>query len=449
LNSDQWLPVFTGLSALYFAGGLLLRARENTRLWGGMLRISGLVLGAIISVAALIPVKTEGGLYVLVIAAMFFAETYLRPDDRLEIGGPVFLSIAGFLILHRLGVDEFEVQLLVISLIWLGADVIYARTLKGRRAALITRAAGGVLVTGASLALLASAEPGRAAIGFMVYFLFFAFDAWFYRRPLLGYAATSFLPLSVFFALRSAGQHNWLYAIVAVAVFYYAAGYLLRGRADLQGWSRMLLFSGLGLGTVNALSAPLQVGLNAAIPVAVAATLFAAEAFARSDVWLGFPANVLYLEAYFLILTWLKVDQPQFYSVGAALVGIVMHYLLTRAGSRTGAFLTGFFSQLVLLGTTYIQLYSTQRLSFFALIFFQGLTMLAYGIVIRSRSLVITPIVFVVLSVITVVYGVLKDISTVILVGCTGIVLLLLGILAVFLRERLAKFGEQFSGWRA
>ena len=40
----------------------------------------------------------------------------------------------------------------------------------------------------------------------------------------------------------------------------------------------------------------------------------------------------------------------------AALLGILMHYLLTRAGSKRAAFLTGMFSQLVLLGTSYYPL---------------------------------------------------------------------------------------------
>ena len=126
-----------------------------------------------------------------------------------------------------------------------------------------------------------------------------------------------------------------------------------------------------------------------------------------------------------------------------------LNKLVSGTGSKVGAFLTGMFSQLVLLGTTYIQLSSTERLGFFVVIFLQGLVTLGYGIVIRSRSLLITPIIFIVLSVITVVYGALKGISTVILIGCTGIVLLLLGILAVVLRERLVKFGDRWSSWRA
>ena len=183
--------------------------------------------------------------------------------------------------------------------------------------------------------------------------------------------------------------------------------------------------------------------------VAFTATLWAVEAFARRNVWLGFPANALYLLAYFMILIELKVDEPQYFSMGAAILGMIMHYLLTRTGSKTGAFITGMASQLVLLGTTYIQMLNTERLIFFVVLFFQSLAVMTYGLVIRSRSLVFTPIVFSVLGVITVIYSALKGISTVVLIGCTGIILLMLGILAVLMRERITRLGERLSGWQA
>lgn len=71
--------------------------------------------------------------------------------------------------------------------------------------------------------------------------------------------------------------------------------------------------------------------------------------------------------------------------------------------------------------------------------------MLFYCVVIRSRSLVITSIAFAVLSVMTVLYGLLEGI----LIGCTGLILLMLGILAVVLRDRLKQISERFSAWGA
>jgi len=196
------------------------------------------------------------------------------------------------------------------------------------------------------------------------------------------------------------------------------------------------------------LAALLQRGLDAAIPVAIAATLFALEAFALRNAWWVLPANALYFMSYFMILTQLNVGEPQFYSIGAALLGMIMHSLLTRAGSRTGAFITGMLSQFVLLGTTYIQMVSTESLLFFVILFVQALIVLVYGLIQRSRSLVITPIAFVVLGVVTVIYSALKGLGTVILIGSTGVVLLLAGIVAVLLRERITRLSEQLSDWK-
>ena len=149
-----------------------------------------------------------------------------------------------------------------------------------------------------------------------------------------------------------------------------------------------------------------------------------------------------------MLLWQLEVDQPQYYSIGAALLGLVMHFLLTRAGSQTGTFIAGMLSQLVLLGTTYIQMVSTEKLSFFVVLFIQSLIVLIYGLIQRSRSLVITPLIFSVLGVMTVVYSALKGLGPVILIGSTGVLLLAAGIVAVLLRERITRLGEQLSEWK-
>jgi len=188
--------------------------------------------------------------------------------------------------------------------------------------------------------------------------------------------------------------------------------------------------------------------LDASIPAAITATLFAAEAFARRNIWWALPANALYLVSYFMILLELKVEEPQYYSIGAALLGMLMHYLLTRAGSKTGALIAGMLSQLVLLGTTYIQMVAANKLSFFFVLFIQSMIVLIYGLIQRSRSLVITPIVFAVLGVMTVIYSALKGLGPVILIGSTGVLLLMAGIVAVLLRERITRIGEQLSEWK-
>ena len=109
----------------------------------------------------------------------------------------------------------------------------------------------------------------------------------------------------------------------------------------------------------------------------------------------------------------------------------------------------GMFSQFVLLGTTYIEMVNKNELGYFFLLFVQSIVILVYGLVIRSRSLTFFPIGFVTLGVITVVYSALKDIGTIFVIGCTGILLLMFGITAVLMRERIAKLGEKLSDWKA
>jgi hypothetical protein len=48
-----------------------------------------------------------------------------------------------------------------------------------------------------------------------------------------------------------------------------------------------------------------------------------------------------------------------------------------------------------------------------------------------------------------VVYDLLDAFTTILMVGCTGIILIGLGILAVLMRERITKFGEKLSEWKA
>ena len=118
-----------------------------------------------------------------------------------------------------------------------------------------------------------------------------------------------------------------------------------------------------------------------------------------------------------------------------------------------GAFVMGILTQLILLGTTYIQMLSTEGLLFFVVLFFQALVLLAYGLVVRSRSFFIIPICFLVLSTISLSFTVLAGVPTIILIGCTGFILLGLGVVALIMRERLVdltdQLGEKLGGWRA
>jgi hypothetical protein len=207
------------------------------------------------------------------------------------------------------------------------------------------------------------------------------------------------------------------------------------------------------LGALVSLTAPLEGGATAVLGTALAATCFTVEAWYRRNIWLGFPAVFLYLGAYFILLVELEVTEPQVYSIGAALLGFVMHYLLVRTRSNVAAFFTGLVSQLILLSTTYIQMVATDRFLFFFVLFVQAMVVLSYGLVVRSRSLVGAPLVFVVLGVITVVFSTLSGLPALLLVGCTGLLLLLLGIVALLQRERLLlvsnRLSERLAGWQA
>jgi hypothetical protein len=317
------------------------------------------------------------------------------------------------------------------------------------RAALknLPRLAGWLVALLGNLFLFADWQTasGLDVAASLTYALLFLAYALLYRKPDLAFIHHASLAITALSLAGFAGLKQWTGVLILLSLVYYAVGFLDRPK----GWGQIRRLSGLLLATATALSAPLEgSGLLASLPVAVAATLWAAEAFRLRNIWLGFPANGLYLMAYYIILMELNVNEPQFFSVGAALLGLLMHYLLTRSDANTGAFLTGMVSQLILLGTTYIQMVSTNSLAYFAVLFFQSIVVMLYGLVLRSRSLVFTPIVIVVLGVVTVVFSVLRGLATVIMIGCTGILFIVLGILAVWQRERLSNLRDRLNEWK-
>ena len=430
-----------------------------------MLRYSGLGLATLVSLLAIVTFKESGGRYVLITALLFGTEMFSRRFGLAEAGIQVFFASGIYLLLQEANIAR-SYQWLGIALVLLGTDLVLARTYPNKRPiAWFSRGLGALVVLVNTLDLLLNnVDPRISAICFAIYALFFLAQTFLYHQPLLGYSFTLYTVLTVIFTLQTFDQSKWMLPVTLLAVVYYAVGFALRKQKKPSNttseesstttkisftWPFVLWTSGLGAGLLATIISPMQGGLSAAIPAAVTATMVAIEAFERRNVWLGFPANALYLMAYFILLVELNVDEPQFFSIATAALGMLMHYLLTRAGSRTGAFVTGMVSQLVLLSTTYIQFLSTERLVFFVVIFFQALAVLVYGIVIRSRSLVITPLVFLVLSVLTVLYGLLQGILTVVLIGCTGFILLMLGILAVIMRDRLKQISERFNDWGA
>jgi len=447
---DWWLPALTLMSVIYYAAGFFLRrADSEIKAWGPVLINSGLVLGALLSLTALALQKETAGWYMILIAAVFAVETFARPLAWLEVGVEILLSLALFRILVDFNPpNALEHVLFGVSLIWLGGDLIFSRLVEKRIHRPLTIGVGYLFVLASTIALFTGLHNYIPVTYYLIYAAFFVLYAFLQREPLLGYFTAAFIPLAVFKLYEVLKLEKWMFPFIAIAVIYYILGFVLRQTQKAKAWDITMLNSGLALGVLTSISAPFQGGLEASIPIAIVATLFAAEAFALRNVWWAIPANGLYLACYFVILNRLSVHEPQLYSIGASLLGMLMHYLLTRANSKTGAFIMGMLSQLVLLGTTYIQMVAANDLKFFFILFIQSMLVLLYGLIQRSRSLVITPIVFAVLGVVTVVYSALKGLSSVILVGCTGIVLLLLGITAVILRERITRLGEQLSDWK-
>ncbi|RME07982.1 MAG: hypothetical protein D6803_02465 [Anaerolineae bacterium] len=341
-------------------------------------------------------------------------------------------------------------RLAPIGLLFLLPDITH-RHVEARLWRLPPRLLGALLTAGNALYLLLGVPDhfGDIAAIFAAYALFAGAYAVARRRAAYGWAGTLSLMLSLVFALQAWDYDLWVWPLTALAAVCYLSGVLLSRAGAERQWSNLLRYSGLAFAAQAGLSAPFEVsGAWVSVWGALCATLYAIEAWRGRNVWLGFPAAILYLIAYFLLLDRLEVSQPQFYSVGAAALGMVMHYLLTRSGNRWAAFATGMISQLALLSTTYIQMIREENFIYFAVLFAQALVVLGYGVVIRSRSLVIAPIGFVVLAVLTVAFNILQGLSSAALVGCTGVALLLFATLALLLRERWGEVRTRWEGWK-
>lgn len=447
-NLTWWLPALTILAVGYYASGYLLSLRDKQGHWANALRSSGLGLGLLASLSAGFYSGPGDGWYVGVLGILFVIETFARLAWlELAVHGLYVLAIT--LILAENEVASINPYLMGISVILLGLDMFFERALRGRSSAkVLPRLAGGLTVLLGNLSLLSewqSASGLDIAVSLTFTLLLLGY-ALFYRKPDLSFLFYASTAVTALLVAGFAGLQTWTGVIILLGLALYLLGFVDKP----LGWGQPRRLSGLLLATAAAISTWFEApGLWGSLQAAVTASVWAIEAFRRRNVWLGFPTNGFYLMAYFILLQELNVSEPQFFSVGAALLGLLMHYLLARSGAKTGAFLTGMVSQLILLGTSYIQMAANNSLAYFIALFFQSIVVMVYGLVFRSRSLVFTPILLVVMGVVTVVFSILRGLATVLVIGCTGLLFIALGILAVWQRERLADWRERISGWNA
>ena len=239
--------------------------------------------------------------------------------------------------------------------------------------------------------------------------------------------------------------------VILSGIGYYLAGWFVERKQSLRAYGEVLLNSGLALGGAACLLATAQATPSVVIFTSVTAALFVLEAIRRRNVWLGFPASVVFFLAYFEALAQLNTTGPQYYSIAAGVLGVGMHYFLLRSNQKAAALCTGLVAQMIILSTTYYQLISTEKMLFFLLLFVQSLLLLGYGLFVRSRSFVFLPVLFVALTVLTVAFSLLRGLSTALIIGLTGLLLLFLGILGLLSRQKLMtateQFGQRLSNW--
>lgn len=459
VNERFQASAFLVWGALFaLAGEIWKKVRGDETLdYGQLLAFGALLLSAFGALLGIAEDETLG-FVLLLIAALFYTllsiyqvRWWTWAFALLNGVGAYFLFYQAFDFSRQWNVC-MGYRILIPSLILLLPDLFLKNDLKANLAWRQPPRLFGAALTlvNSILALLAFGDELPKA---MLIFAFYALLALGYAiryMPHLAYLANTYLTLILFDYLRHAETTRWLYPFIGLAVIFYLLGWTLEKLNEKPVWGNIYRYSGLAAGVLLSLSAPLEnSGLAASIPVVIAAGLFTIEAFRKRNLWLGFPANALYLLAYFMILINFEIDQPQFFSVVAAALGMLMHYLLVRAESKTAAFITGMLSQLVLLSVTYFQMVDEEALLYFAVLFFQALVVLVYGVIIRSRSMVITPIIFLVVGVLTVTFGLLDGLPTIFLIGCTGSLLIAFGIGALLMRERVADFRDKLDDWES
>ncbi|MBN1302795.1 MAG: hypothetical protein JXA13_00060 [Anaerolineales bacterium] len=442
LDLNSWAFPAIGLAGAYYGISIILDRWKKTQPWAAILLRSGFVLQHLMLLTAWDFGK--GSLLFLAYAAyaLLFALREKKPPF-LYLATLVGLPAALVLGLLHLEWNSWVLPAITLTAIYYGVSIYLTRRGQARPWGEILLWNGLVLQ---HTTLLTGWNTADASLAFLAYAIFSLAYATQVRQPRYGYGTIVSLPVSLGLALLYFEADFWVLPYIGLALIYYLVGLLLTRLQPLSAWCRMLIISGLVLGFGVSCSVPFEGHIISGAGIALAAFMYTYEAFRTRNLWLGFPANFLYFLAYALLLLKLDVTQPQFFTVFAAVLGIVMHYLLLRRDFRRAALTTGILVQLVLFSTTLYQMIAAHQLQYFIVLLFQALVTLVYGGIIRSRSFVIGPIAFLVPGSIYAAFT-FSGIPVVILTGCTGTLLLTLGVFSLVMRERLVNTLQSMGNW--
>ncbi|MBI2330756.1 MAG: hypothetical protein HYU84_01000, partial [Chloroflexi bacterium] len=314
-NLDAWLPALSALAVLYYVVGFAIRRNET---WAVMLRNSGMALGVILSVTALIAEKESGGWYTLLMGSLFIAEMRVRQNGWFEIGAPILFTSGAFLILRDFNVNQSHFHLLVYSLIWIFTDLLNHLTFPHSRPTnTIIRGIGGVMAVLNMITIPINAIALDATICYGTYTLAFVLCAFVYRKAWLGYIPAATLPLTIFFALNHFNADAWLPALTGLAVLYFIAGLAFRAK---ENWSLMLRNSALALGSIVSIAALVTLKETGGWYAFAAGLLFIAEMSLRKNGWLEPGAPVLFTIGVFLVLHDFKVERIPYHLLAYSLI---------------------------------------------------------------------------------------------------------------------------------
>ena len=206
-------------------------------------------------------------------------------------------------------------------------------------------------------------------------------------------------------------------------------------RAATPGW-RAWRWGALAIAWLTALlTLPYDDGWSA-LTLAVMATLTGVVAWQTRSMALVLPTAALYFWAYAWTLNLWDVRQPQWYTIPAAALGLLLHALYRRTGHQVTAFVMGALAQLVLFTTTYVQMVSHRSGWYFAMLFLQGLVVLGYGLWSNAPALIWPPIGFVVLATVTIVLIQFQGLGVLALLCGAGLALLAGGLFVLTRRAR-------------